>query len=122
MRLSINTKDVSDDSRGIVYVLEVEIGDRKVVKIGVTRRKIEDRVVEILTSFFKSYRYFPKVYPKRFKTTDDILGKEAELHKHFSDRRYECEHKFSGSTEFFDVPLDEVVEKYEEVVNAPKDK
>lgn len=106
---------------GIVYILEIDIDGKQIVKIGVTARKIEERVCEILTSFWKSYRVFPRLYPKRFRRTSDIYGKEKALLSYFSDRKYTSEKKFSGCQELVDVPLDEVVKKYEEILNKADD-
>ena len=102
--------------KGIVYILLIELEGKPLVKIGVTRRKIEDRVSEILVSIFKKYREFPYCRPKRFKTAEDIFGKEKILHNMFKDRRHVTTKKFSGSTEFFDIPLDEAVDAYEELL------
>lgn len=95
------TNTIKSEHDGIVYILILEIGDKTVYKIGVTQRKIEDRVIEILTSFWKSYRYFPKCYPKRFKSTSNIFGKEAALHHHFANCKYEPEYKTDGFSELF---------------------
>ena len=105
------------EDHGILYVVLFLLEGKELIKIGVTKRNIEDRVSEILTSIFKSYREFPYCRPKRFRKTDNIYEKEAQLHKLFESRKYEPKNKFSGSTEFFDVPLDEVVEEYEKLLN-----
>ncbi len=114
MRLKVDRK-AADDS-GIVYLLEIHLEDKVLVKIGVTTRKIEERVVEILTSIFKHYRVFPYCYPKRFKTTTSIFAKEAALHRYFKGQRYVTQHRFDGNCEFFDVPLEEAVAAYERVL------
>ena len=114
----VSTKAVSSE-KGILYILLVHLEDKDLVKIGITTRpKIEDRVVEILTSIFQQYRRFPYCYPKRFKKTDKILDKEARLHKYFEDYKYTTEHSFSGHTEFFDIELDIVVDAYERLLKG----
>ena len=114
----VSTKAIEKD-KGILYILLVHLEDKDLVKIGITTRsKIEDRVVEILTSIFQQYRRFPYCYPKRFKKTDKILDKEARLHKYFEDYRYTTEHPFSGHTEFFDIDLDIVVDAYERLLKG----
>ena len=40
---------------GIVYVILIELEGRTLVKIGVTHRRIQDLVSEILTSIFMKY-------------------------------------------------------------------
>ena len=116
MQLKITTK--VDKEECILYLLEIMVGDLQVIKIGVTCRKIEDRVCEILTSFFKSYRYFPYLRPKRFRKTTDVYEKEAKLLEHFKEYKYEPDSRFSGSTELISgVDLDVVVEEYERLLN-----
>tara|TARA_R110000744_G_scaffold147612_5_gene260578 strand:+ start:2207 stop:2623 length:417 start_codon:yes stop_codon:yes gene_type:complete len=101
---------------GILYVILVELEGKSLVKIGVTHRRIEDRVSEILVGIFKKYREFPYCRPKRFGTTRDTYKKEKALHKHFSAYSYVPSKKFSGSTEFFDIPLEDVVKVYDTIV------
>jgi len=105
------------DRKGIVYVLELVLEDKHLVKVGFTsRRKVELRVCEILTSVWKRYRIFPQCYVKRFKTVTNPSKFEAAMHKQLADYRYTTEHKFSGSTELFDTSLDTVVELYDKMV------
>lgn len=101
---------------GIVYILDIEVDGKRVVKVGLTTRKIEERVVQILTSHFKAYRHFPYCRPKRFRKTDNIYEKEQKILRHFEKARYESKQKFDGCTELLDVPLDKVVEVYEKVL------
>ena len=118
MNLSVSTKDLKQDE-GIVYVLQIDLEEKQLVKIGITSRvKVEERVCEILTSIWKKYRIFPRCYVKRFKKTDEIAKKEATLHDYFDECSYETEHKFSGCTEFFDVTLDAVVDVYDRLLNG----
>jgi len=116
MKLKVSKAD--DSGSGILYILVMEIEDKTVYKVGVTQRaKIEDRVCEILASFFKSYRYFPWTRPKRFKKTNDVYEKEAKMHKYLSEYKYEPEKKFGGSTEFFcGIDLDVLVDLYEMMI------
>ena len=117
MKVSKNDKSIEEDL-GILYLVYFELEDKQLVKIGVTSRTIEERVSEILISIFRKYREFPYCRPKRFRKTGDVYEKEALLHKYFSDYQYETKNKFSGSTEFFDIPLDDVVKVYEALLNG----
>ena len=101
---------------GIVYAILVELEGKELVKIGVTHRRIQDRVAEILTSIFMQYREFPRCKPLRFKTTDDPYQVEKDFHEYYSEFSYAPEKKFGGSTEFFDVPFEDVVKVYDENV------
>ena len=104
---------------GILYLLDIEVDGKRVVKIGVTcRPKIEDRVCEILTSHFHAYRFFNYCRPKRFRKVENPYDKEAQLLKYFKDRKYESEKIFSGCQELVEVDLDEAVEVYERLVNG----
>jgi len=109
--------DIEENS-GILYLVHFNLEDKDLVKIGVTSRPIEERMAEVLKSIFKQYREFPFCRPKRFRKTADVYEKEASLLKHFKNYSYTTEKKFSGSTEFVDAPLDEVVVVYEELVKG----
>lgn len=109
----------SPDQVNRLYVVLFELEGKSLVKIGVTSRNIEDRVAEILVSIFKKYRFFPHCKPKRFRKTENAYEKEAQLHEKFKEFSYSPEKKFSGSTEFFDIPLSTVVEAYEELLSEP---
>lgn len=118
MKFTISTSDIITAVRGIVYVLEIEVDGKTVVKVGHTMRpKVEDRVCEILTSMWKRYRVFPKCYVKRYKAFDTPAAVEKRLHKQLKDYRYTPKYAFSGSTEFFDLPLSEVVSLYDKVTD-----
>lgn len=112
------TKPLTEQNvNAILYVLYIDLEDKRLVKIGVTRRAIEDRVVEILGSIFVSYRVFPFCKPKRFQRTPDAFEKEKMLHDYFSSCRYECGSSFSGSTEmFYDVDTEHLLDIYARVV------
>lgn len=112
------SKKVNDNKEGILYLLDMVVDDKSVVKIGVTSRKIEDRVCEILTSHFHAYRFFCYCRPKRYRKVDNPYEKEAELLRYFSNRKYKSEKTFSGSSELVDVPLDEAVTVYERLLDG----
>lgn len=117
MKVSKDGPSIEEDL-GILYVVHFELEDKSLVKIGVTARTIEERVSEILVSIFKKYREFPYCRPKRFRKTGDVYEKEAQLHAYFREYSYTPNKKFSGSTEFFDVSLDDVVKVYEDLLNG----
>jgi hypothetical protein len=119
MKIKVDkNKEVVDEDVGILYVVYFRLDEKDLVKIGVTSRTVEERVSEILVSIFKKYREFPFARPKRFRKTSDVYEKEALMHKYFKDRNYKPEKVFSGSTEFFEVPLDEVVHVYENLLEG----
>lgn len=112
-------KKVQKDSAGILYILIMQIGEDTVYKIGMTTRAIEDRVVEILTSFWKKYRYFPRTETKRFKTTDNVFAKESAMHFHFDNVKYIPQYKTDGSNELFLIDdLDHLLDIYSRCIDG----
>ena len=108
------------DTRSTVYLLELDIDGKRVVKVGITSRSINERCLEILGSVFGSYRYFPYCRPKRFRKVNDAVGIEQKLLEQFKEFKYEPEHKFSGYTELLDIEVDKVVDVYEKLVAEDK--
>jgi capsule polysaccharide modification protein KpsS len=117
--MKIDIGRVSD--KGILYILQLDLEDKKLVKVGITSRSVEDRVCEILTSIWKRYREFPRCLVKRYKPVDGYEEKEKELLDYFAEYAYKTRYKFSGSTEILDVELDLVVDKYEDMLRQDKD-
>ena len=102
---------------GILYILEIEVDGKLVVKVGLTRRdNICERVCEITTSYFQQYRHFPYVRPKRFRQVVNVYAKEQYILKCFRDKKYKSEKKFSGCEELLDVDVDQVVQVYEQLI------
>ena len=119
-KVTTSVDKISND-KGLLYLLEIEVEGNLVQKIGVTKRKIEQRVCEIVTSYFKVWRYFPYVRPKRFRHVNEVFSKEAMLLNFFKDYKVNVTKPFSGSTELVNVDnLDFIVSVYEEVVKNGK--
>lgn len=117
MKLRVDTEGFRDKSEGIVYLLQIRLEEKNLVKIGVTGRdRVEERVCEILTGIWKKYRIFPECYVKRYRTTKEIYEKESYLHGAFKDFKYSTLHKFGGSTEMFLVDIEDVVAVYDELI------
>lgn len=114
-RLLTIGKDFVESDSGILYVLIIRLEcGKEVYKVGVTKRKIEERVVEILSSFWISYRYFPYCYPKRFKNTSNVYDKETIMHKELAEYKFNFDKVFGGHTEFFSgIELEKLLEIYE---------
>lgn len=108
-------KKRSKSKAGILYILVFRLKcGLEVVKIGITTRSIEERMAEVLISFFLQYRYVPECTPKRFTRLEDVADKEKQMHKEFSEYSYEFDKKFSGFSEFFTgVELDTLVDYYD---------
>lgn len=118
VKLKVNKK-AEHKSDGLLYVLYLWIDDIVVYKVGVTSRLVQDRVVEILTSYWIKYRIFPKLYPKRYRHTEAVYTKEAMMHKYFDKYRHKFDKEFSGCTEFFvGVDEDELLAVYDDVMKG----
>ena len=110
--------DIVEDE-GILYLIEMDVDGKRVVKIGLTRRPtIDDRLAEIALAHFKVYRQINYMRPKRFRKTSNVLQKEQLLLGYFSSRKYTSEKPFTGHTELVDVDIMEVVQKYEEIIDV----
>ena len=125
MKLTLNRTLINDSlinktsrskikvDKGIVYVLEFVLEGKKLVKIGITTRKVEDRVCEILVSIWKRYRVFPECCVKRYSSFANPKSIEKKLHKELADYRYKPKYVFSGHTEFFEIDLESAVALYD---------
>ena len=106
----------SKQAAGIVYLLEFDLEGKKLVKVGMTFRRVEDRVCEILVSIWKRYRIFPQCYVKRYKTCSNPQKMEKQLHKQLYQYKYKTLYSFSGSTEFFEIDLVSAVSAYDALI------
>ena len=107
------------EDEGILYLIEMDVDGKRVVKIGLTRRPtIDERLAEIALAHFKAYRQINYMRPKRFRKTSNVLQKEQLLLAYFANRRYESALPFTGHTELVDVDITEVVKKYEEIIDV----
>ena len=117
MNLRVSTSlDSLPQDRGIVYLLDIEVDGKQVTKIGMSKRLVEERVVEILTSYWKSYRYFPYCKPMKFTKTLDPLAKEQILLEYFKEYKYESLLPFSGCQELVDVEVPLIRLAYKKVL------
>jgi len=112
---------------GYVYVMEFRFRSKldnvKVLyKVGVTKNKPVDRMLEIARSFFMKRRYIPECRLVRFRKVVGYYGLETQLHRALVNYRYDFgKLVFGGSSEFFDVDLDYLDNLYCEAVPLVKD-
>ena len=92
--------------------------EKPVYKIGLTVRQPEERLMDILISYYKVYRYCPKCDIKRFREVGKLHQKETILLASLKEYNYIPEKKFSGCTEMF-AGIDEywLLSLYERVVD-----
>ena len=124
--IELKVKKSKAAEKGIVYVLQVFMDDGSyVVKVGIAARKygkdhdnrLEKRVCEISSSFFKRYRYFPMVKVKKMTEVTGYWAMEARMHRELAEWKYSACHVFDGCEELFDVDVNRVVELYESMVD-----
>ena len=108
----------TEDARSILYLLDMELEDKMVRKIGITSKKIEDRLQGIAMSVFSKHRYVPYIRPKRYRKVDNALVKEQKILEYMKEYKWTSEKEFGGHTEMLDVDLDVLVDVYEKVVKG----
>ena len=115
IHLTILKEDAIKPLEGTLYLLEIELLDVTVVKVGITSRKIEDRCKETTESYWKHTRVFPRVYTKRFRRVIDYEAKEKQLLKYLKEYAFVPECSISGKTEMFIMNLEVAAIAYEDV-------
>jgi hypothetical protein len=93
---------------GRVYVIKMIMPDSTVIhKIGMCHsNRATDRMMEILRSWFNTYRFVPYTELRLDMETGRPLEIEAHIHKCLGHKQYDPEHRVSGGTEMF-VDIDE---------------
>jgi len=109
---------------GYVYVMEFKFitkngGSRVLYKVGVTKNKPIDRMLDICRSFFQSRRYVPESRLVRFRKVASYYEMETKLHRLLDGYRFKVKDSFSGSTEFFDIDKDKLLEVYDSEIPKP---
>ena len=96
------TAPIYEATKGRVYVFRLTIGGEYVYKVGMCHSdRTTDRFMEVLKSYFTTYRYVPEAKILKFKEFENPLLVEKHLHKELEEYRYRFPKKFDGHTEFF---------------------
>lgn len=100
---------------GTVYIIKMVLDCGTVIyKIGITARKFEDRLAEIVIDVFKHLRYIPRTTAKRFTSSTNYEHVETELLSMYKDKKYTWGFTFGGCTEFIcDVDEEELLAEYD---------
>ena len=105
-----------------LYLMEITLpSGMVVVKIGkASGENSTSRMMQIVESVYQKFRKTPMIYIKRDREVpaDMVFKWEAQLHRFFSDYQYNTNHRFSGSTECFSIPLADAVMAYEAVIDG----
>ena len=106
-----------------VYIMEFRFktGDsyKTLYKVGIAKDPL-DRMLQVARSFFQSRRYVPECRLVKHRKTGEFFRIERALHNKFEDNNFKFKKKFDGSTEFFDIDIDELTEAYEEILPLVK--
>jgi len=107
-----NTVPIYEATKGRVYVFRLTIRGEYVYKVGMCHSdRTTDRFMEVLKSYFSTYRYVPEAKILKFKEFDNPLLVEKHLHKELEEYRYKFPKKFDGHTEFFsEIDIDYLLE------------
>lgn len=105
-----------------LYIMEIELpSGMKVVKIGkASGSSSKERMLQINGSIFDKFRCTAKISIKRDRVVpgEDVFKYETILHNFFCDYQYEHKTKWDGVTECFTVPIEDVVQAYELVIDG----
>ncbi len=89
-------------NKQICYVLKFRDIDGQVFwKIGITTRRIGDRIAEIVMSMFQVLRYIPMTKAKKFSSSPGYEKIELAMHKKYKKNKYRMPDGISGKTEYF---------------------
>jgi len=105
-----------------LYLMEITLPSGMVViKCGkASGSSSKERMLQICSSIYDKFRRTPmiKIQRDREVNADLVFKYETIMHRFFSDYRYESKHKFDGISECFVVPLDDMVQAYEAVMEG----
>ena len=110
---------------GYVYVMEFKFqaksGIKTLYKVGITKNKPIDRMLQIVREFFMQRRYVPECRLVRFREVPEYDRLEKELHSLYKEYSYSFGSlRFSGHTEFLDIELDLLLDGYDRLVPKTK--
>ena len=111
----------SPDKKQRLYIMEITIAGKTYCKVGkASGHSAKERMLQIAGSYFDKYRALPVMTIKRDREvpTDKVFEYETCLHRFFKDYQYLPVIAFSGSTELFNVPVEDVVMAYEAVITG----
>jgi len=105
-----------------LYILDIEMPNgMRLTKIGkASGNSSKERMLQINGSIFDKYRCTAKISIKRDREVDAeyVFKFENTLHKFFANYKYNSKTKWDGVTECFCVPIEDVVQAYELVIEG----
>jgi len=100
---------------GTVYLMKVEIEGVIVYKIGLSARKLINRMVEQTIALHGVIGYLPRVEVIAEIKTKYYYEVERYMLDRFKESRCKFNYTFNGSTEYVDADEDELLKVYKEV-------
>jgi hypothetical protein len=117
---------VSKADVGYVYVMEFRFQTKTdyktLYKVGITINQPVDRMLQIVRSFFQSRRYVPECRLLKYRKVPEYGRLEKELHTILKEYNYKFNKPFDGSSEYFNLPVDQLLCEYDRVVPLRKGK
>jgi hypothetical protein len=105
-----------------LYLMEITLpSGMQVVKCGVASgSSSKERMMQINSSIYDKFRSTAMIKIKRDKEVDgeDVFKFENSVHKFFFNYQYDTTHKFDGCTECFCVPIEDMVQAYELIIEG----
>jgi hypothetical protein len=98
------------------------VGSTTIYKVGITSRKVQHRLSEVVMSMFNHWRYIPRTSVKRYRMSKGFRKIEKEMHQLLLSGSVMMDDKISGHTEFFYVNSEErLIEEYEKLLDKYAD-
>ena len=104
-----------------LYIMVVNIPNDPTtyIKIGKSSgTSSKARLLQICGSIYDKYRTTPVMSIKRDRKTEDVFKKETILHRFFASYALMTETPFDGSSEIFNIPIEDAVQAYEAVLDG----
>lgn len=105
-----------------LYIMEITLpSGMNVVKVGkASGPSSKERMLQICSSIYDDQRTTPMIKIKRDREVDAeyVFKFENTLHRFFANYKYESKAKWDGITECFCVPVEDVVQAYELVIEG----
>ncbi len=105
-----------------LYLMEITLPSGMVVnKCGVASgQSSKERMLQICASIYDDQRITPMIKIKRDREVDAelVFKYENMMHKFFAKYKYESTARWDGITECFVVPVDDMVQAYELIIEG----
>ena len=106
-----------------LYLFELKLEGEIIIKCGKSSGKSSvDRFFSILYDYARIHRGTPESRIIRDVECEDVFKKENKFHTYFNDNRFFPINPFSGSTELFNITIEEAMLKFDEIIGESIDR